>query len=72
MIEVFGEKYYTTKEVADMFHVSTSCVGTWATRGKIGRRVIGGRAYYSEEAIKNFFANSTATNRDKSRKGGEK
>ena len=63
MIEILGERLYTAQEVAEMFRVHISSVRLWFAKGKLERKIIAGRAYVSEESIKEFVRNAASKNR---------
>lgn len=51
MIEWKGERLYTVKEVAGVFHRSVGQIHDWIKKGKLPARLIGGVRYVAEKEI---------------------
>lgn len=48
------EKYYTVKEIADLFHVSRQAIYDWIDEGKLRAVRLGERVRVPESALKEF------------------
>ena len=48
------EKYYTRKQVCDLLHIDQSTLYNWKKKGTLEPIYIGGRVYYSQQALDNL------------------
>lgn len=48
------EKWFTYRDVADRYGVTTMTVYRWVKDGRIKPRIIGGRVYFTEYALRQF------------------
>lgn len=52
--ELFGDKLYTIREVAELFEVTTRTVELYVKDGKLKGQKIGGKRYFTEETLQAF------------------
>jgi excisionase family DNA binding protein len=65
MKEIFGEKHYTIKEVAEIMGISTTTVQNYINNDVFKAIKIAGRWYITESTIKSFLESSGVPRKNK-------
>jgi excisionase family DNA binding protein len=65
MKEIFGEKHYTIKEVAEIMGISTTTVQNYVNNDVFKAIKIAGRWYITESTIKTFLEGTGVPRKNK-------